>query len=96
MDASHVYVSALVLGCFYSHISEGAGQLRGDKEYPFSGVTKSGRVWRGVPESDARSVTKCCEKVARATISPHLCILPGIQVQLHSDCHEDYCSWKQA
>ena len=25
--------------------------LRGDKEYPFSGVTKSGRVWRRVPES---------------------------------------------
>ena len=60
------------LGCFYSHISnnnngqsnpnlsEGAdrvgGQLRGDKECPFSGVTKSGRVWRKVPESDARSV----------------------------------------
>ena len=32
------------------------GQLRGDKEYPFSGVTKSGRVWRKMPESDARSV----------------------------------------
>ena len=63
MDASHVYVRALALGCFYSHISdptisEGAdrvaGQLRGDKECPFSGVTKSGRVWRKVPESDAR------------------------------------------
>ena len=46
----------------YKHpnLSEGAdrvaGQLRGDKEYPFSGVTKSGRVWRKVPESDARSV----------------------------------------
>ena len=35
-----------------------AGQLHGDKEYPFSGVTKSGRVWRKVPESDARSVTE--------------------------------------
>ena len=33
-----------------------AGQLHGDKECPFSGVTKSGRVWRKVPESDARSV----------------------------------------
>ena len=32
------------------------GQLRGDKECPFSGVTKSGRVWRKVPESDAQSV----------------------------------------
>ena len=25
-------------------------------ECPFSGVTKSGRVWRKMPESDARSV----------------------------------------
>ena len=33
-----------------------AGQLRGDKECPFSGLTKSGRVWRKVPESDDRSV----------------------------------------
>ena len=44
----------------YRSLSEGAdrvrGQLRGDKECPFSGVTKSGRVWRKVPESDARSV----------------------------------------
>ena len=46
----------------YQHpnLSEGAdrvgGQLRGDKECPSSGVTKSGRVWRKVPESDARSV----------------------------------------
>ena len=34
------------------------GQLRGDKECPFSGVTKSGRVWRKVPESGARSVLR--------------------------------------
>ena len=27
------------------------------KECPFRGVTKSGRVWRKVPESDARSVS---------------------------------------
>ena len=44
----------------YPNLSEGAdcigGQLRWDKEGPFSGVTKSGRVWRKVPESDARSV----------------------------------------
>ena len=50
------------LGRFNSlpNLSEGAdrvgGQLRGDKECPFSGVTNSGRVWRKVPESDARSV----------------------------------------
>ena len=56
VDASHVYVRALTLGCFYSHISTRTfrwaltvgGQLRGDKECPFSGVTKSGRVWRKV------------------------------------------------
>ena len=45
----------------YRNLSEGAdrvgGQLRGDKECPFSGVTKSGRVWRKVPESDSRSHT---------------------------------------
>ena len=44
----------------YPDLLEGAdrvgGQLRGDKECPFSGVTKSGRVWRKVPESGARSV----------------------------------------
>ena len=44
----------------YPNLSEGAdrvaGHLRGDKERPFSGVTKSGRVWRKVPESDARRV----------------------------------------
>ena len=65
MDASHVYVRAWALGCFHSHIrypnlSEGAdhvgGELCGDKEYPFSGVTKSGRVWGKVPESDVLSV----------------------------------------
>ena len=33
-----------------------AGQLREDKECPFSGVTKSTRVWSKVPESDARVV----------------------------------------
>ena len=45
---------------YYPNLSEGAdrvgGQMRGDKECPFSDVTKSGRVWRKVPESDARSV----------------------------------------
>ena len=44
----------------YPNLSEGAdrvgGQLCGDKECPFSGITKSGRVWRKVPESEAQSV----------------------------------------
>ena len=64
VDASHVYVRSRALGCFqsyqYRNLSEGAGrvggQLRRDKERPFSGVTKSGRVWRKGPESGARSV----------------------------------------
>ena len=62
VDACHVYVHAWALRCFqfyqYPNVSEGAdrlgGQLRGDKKCPFSGVTKSGRVWRKVPESDVR------------------------------------------
>ena len=32
------------------------GQLCGDNECPFSGVTNSGRVWRKVPESDVWSL----------------------------------------
>ena len=60
VDAGHVYMHAWALGRFYSHIStqtilEGpdriGGQLRGDKECPFSDITKSGRVWRKVLES---------------------------------------------
>ena len=57
----------MALGCLHSlirdqypNLSEGAdrvgGQQRGNKERPFSGVTNSGRDWRRVPESDARSV----------------------------------------
>ena len=53
-------LGARLLLQLYQNLSEGAdrvgGQLRGDKECPFSGVTKSGRVWRKVPKSDARSV----------------------------------------
>ena len=44
----------------YPNLLEGAdhvgGQLGGDKVCPISGVTKSGRVWRKVLESDAQSV----------------------------------------
>ena len=66
MDASQVYVRAWALGYFYSHIStetfpraltvslDSCAEI---KSTPFSGVTKSGRVWRKVPESDAQSVT---------------------------------------
>ena len=67
VDASRVYVRAWALGCFYSHISTRTfrraltASVRDScaeiKECPFSGVTKSGRVWRKLPESDARTVT---------------------------------------
>ena len=65
MDASHVYVRALALGCCYSHIStrtfrraltaslDSCAEINGAA---FSGVTKSGTVWRKVPENDARNV----------------------------------------
>ena len=60
VDASHVYVRAWALLMLQSEGADRvAGQLRGDKECPFSGVTKSGRVWRKVPESGARSVELC-------------------------------------
>ena len=44
----------------YPNLSEGVdsvgGQLRGDKDRPFSGVTSFGRAWRKVPETNAKSV----------------------------------------
>ena len=44
----------------YPNLSEGAdqvgGQLRTDKECPFSGITKSGRVWRECAPSVHRTV----------------------------------------
>ena len=58
----------------YPNLSRGAdrvgGQLRGDKECPFSGVTKSGRVWRKVPESGARGVisTQTFRRVLTASV----------------------------
>ena len=62
---SHVYVDAWALGCFHNHISTQTFQRALTtlvdscveiKSAPFSGVTKSGRVWREVPECDAGSV----------------------------------------
>ena len=81
MDAPHVYVRAWALGCFhnlnyqYPNLSEGAdrvgGQLRGDKECPFSDVTKSGRVWRKVPEGAGtrtfrRQLTASVDRIAES------------------------------
>ena len=63
----------------YPNLSEGAdrvgGQLRGDKECPFSGVTKSGRVWRKVPESDAE---RCESRGGR----PGLPVLTSLMVSV--------------
>ena len=60
LSANEQFLLVLKQSYQYPNLSDGAGrvggQLRGDKECPFSGVTKSGRVWRKVPESDARSV----------------------------------------
>ena len=61
---------ACVLGCnvvstvlLAPKLSEGAdsvrGQLRGDKECFFNGVTNSGRVLRKASEGDAGSVRAC-------------------------------------
>ena len=70
----------LPLSYRYPNISEGAdrvaGQLRGDKECPFCGVTKSGRVWRKVPESGARSVGSTL--LHKKTKSLQLVPLPAI------------------
>jgi len=66
----------------YPNLSEGAdcvsGQLHGDKECPFSGVTKSGRVWRKVPESDALSV--------RLTVAPSPAMV-GLYCQARYNYH---------
>ena len=40
---------------FSETVDRVGGQLCGNKECPFSGVTTSGRVWKNLPESDARS-----------------------------------------
>ena len=45
------------------------GQLKADKECPFSGVTKSGRVWRKMLESNAGSVRAIISRVNIGTIS---------------------------
>ena len=60
MDASHVYVRALALGCFYSHIStrtfRRALTASLDRCAEIKSAPSVGRVWRNVPESGARSV----------------------------------------
>ena len=71
----------------YPNLSVGTdcfgGQLRGDKECPFSGVTKSDRVWRKVPVSDARSVRHTM--LAYKTLSNSTNIYLGRRTHRHSD-----------
>ena len=65
-DSPHVYLRAWTICWFHNLISIQAfrsvltaslhGQLREDKECPFSGANNSDRVWRKEPESDVRSV----------------------------------------
>ena len=78
-----------------------AGQLHGDKECPFSGVTKSGRVWRKVPESDARSVY---HTMNRTLLSASFWLVDlfifylyfsllffSLFFTIHKRCHGGYC-----
>ena len=77
VDVSHVYLRAWALlrllpqSYQYSNLSEGAdrvgGQLRGDKEYPFSGVTNSGSLECGAGKCDARSVSAAMATAATAS-----------------------------
>ena len=93
----------------YPNLSEGAdrvgGQLRGDKECPFSGVTKYGRVWRKVPESDARRVKRdyiwrrrasatCCTAVWKTVAEGGVCGVTTWGLYISTVCEvslpEDY------
>ena len=64
MDAPCVYVRASTLCFFHSLISTKTTSVNRCAEIKSAptfngGVTNSGRVWRKVPESDARSVADC-------------------------------------
>ena len=62
----------------YPNLSEGAdhvgGQPRGDKQCPFSGVTKSGRVWRKVPESVDPTVGCSIKRLKRWLYEFSICL----------------------
>ena len=71
----------------YPNLSEGAdrvgGQMRGDRECPFSDVTKSGRVWRKEPENGARSVGQLLTHV-RHVVCPDCHVTLALSVQFHT------------
>ena len=62
------------------------GQLCRDKECPISSITNSGRVWRKVLESDAWSVTVCCN--IGFSYSSNVCFLkyPIKTIQFQNAC----------
>ena len=64
-------------------------QLHGDKECPSNGVTKSGRVWRKVLESDAQSVNQL--------FSLLLSVLPAVTISRNIiwGIYIQYRSWTQ-
>ena len=90
VDASHVYVRAWAPGCFYSHIStrtfrraltaslDSCAEI---KSAAFSGVTKSGRVWRKVPES-IWSCENWLTENHKLSVWPHELIEREIQFEL--------------
>ena len=86
MYASHVYVRVWALGCFHK-LSEGTdrvgGQLRGDKECPFSGVTKSGRVGRKVGSSVKCDLVPGCD-----TVLPRFMTV-AVKVSIRDGTHYD-------
>ena len=71
----------------YQNLSEGtdrvSGQLRGDKECLFSGVTKSGRVWRKVPESDAQSVVASRSSLSSGIKEPVDRMCPTVNIIIY-------------
>ena len=86
VDASDVYMCACALGCFYGHIStqtfgrvltasvDSCAEIKSAPSVAY--ITKSGRVGRKVPESDARSVLLCLHAAGKVFFFFLLHILP--------------------
>ena len=78
----------------YPNLSEGAdrvgGQLRGDKEYPFSDVTKSGRVWRKC----AGKRCSVCGADAALTSALGGAILAAVELDLLLTCFRLSYEWR--
>ena len=87
VDASHVYVRALALGCFYSHISTRTfrraltASLEIKSAPSVSGVTKSGRVWRKVPKAMLGVWVGACSTDQISSFMQHTLLLRTVRVQ---------------